>query len=202
MATMKAVEAYPLYWPDGWKRTPLYARKQSRFKASFTKSRDECVREITRLGGRDPIISTNVALRRDGLPLAGQRQPDDPGVAVYFTRKGTQQVLACDTYTSLEDNIHAVELTIAALRTLSRHGASTILDRAFQGFTALPPKSNERPWYDVLAISEDAELDVVERAYRQALTRTHPDRGGDVDAFNEAQSAWTEFRAVRNIPIR
>jgi hypothetical protein len=40
--------------------------------------------EIKLLGGRLPVISTNVRLRRDGLPYANDHVPDDKGAAVYF----------------------------------------------------------------------------------------------------------------------
>lgn len=85
--------AYPLQWPAGRKRTERYQREHGKFDVSLARARDNIVSEVTLLcGGRwaqDPriIISTNLNLRRDGLPLANQRQPDDVGVAVYFLYK-------------------------------------------------------------------------------------------------------------------
>ncbi|MGP8269090.1 MAG: J domain-containing protein [Terracidiphilus sp.] len=35
------VEAYPLYWPEGWKRTPSYNRTHSRFKTGFTYKKNQ-----------------------------------------------------------------------------------------------------------------------------------------------------------------
>jgi DnaJ-domain-containing protein 1 len=44
-------EAYPLTWPDGWKRVPY--RTRSRFEVSgFGKARDFLLAEIRRMGGR------------------------------------------------------------------------------------------------------------------------------------------------------
>lgn len=82
---MDGVEAYPLHWPAGWPRTS--APQRSRFDGGFAKIRDELFAEIERLGGRYIVLSTNVALRRDGLPYANQAEPPDSGVAVYFERR-------------------------------------------------------------------------------------------------------------------
>jgi hypothetical protein len=58
------IEAYPLQWPVGYKRT---SRQQSgRFDTSFGAARDKIVKELRLMGARDVIISTNVPLRQDG----------------------------------------------------------------------------------------------------------------------------------------
>lgn len=92
----EGVDAYPLAWPGGWPRTKR--RERSRFDGQFAKVRDEMLREIGLLGGRYVVLSTNVALRRDGLPYANQAEPADPAVAVYFERRGRQMVFACDKW--------------------------------------------------------------------------------------------------------
>jgi hypothetical protein len=65
-------EAYPLSWPDGWKR--VARRSRSRFEVSgFGKARDFLLAEIRRMGGTGVILSTNIPLRNDGLPYANSR---------------------------------------------------------------------------------------------------------------------------------
>jgi hypothetical protein len=87
----RTTEAYPLSWPDGWKRVPY--RTRSRFKVSgFGRTRDRLLTEIVRMGGSKVVLSTNIPLRNDGPPYANTREPSDPGVAVYFS-KGTSDVL-------------------------------------------------------------------------------------------------------------
>ena len=49
----------------------------------MARARDDVLHEIKLMKGSDPIISTNVALRRDGLPSGNQKRVDDCGVAVY-----------------------------------------------------------------------------------------------------------------------
>ena len=84
-----AVEAYPLYWPDGWKRTATnHAVQHSRFKTGFGAAREYLFAELTRMGTSKVILSANIPLRNDGMPRANMPEPKDAGVAVYFERKG------------------------------------------------------------------------------------------------------------------
>jgi hypothetical protein len=139
--------AYPLQWPAGRPRTVYHRRETGKFDVSFARARDNIISEVKLLcGGRwgaEPhtVISTNVALRRDGLPLAGQRAPDDPGVAVYFVYKKRQMSFACDRWLKIEHNMQAIAKTIEALRGIARWGTGDMLEAAFTGFTALPPPS-------------------------------------------------------------
>jgi hypothetical protein len=92
------------------------------------------------MGAKEIVVSTNVPTRRDGLPYADAREPADPGVAVYFTHGKRQLVIACDSYSTVRANMRAVGATVEALRAIQRHGATSLLERAFTGFAALPPK--------------------------------------------------------------
>jgi hypothetical protein len=93
------------------------------------------------------------ALRNDGLPLSKQREPEDPGVAVYWKTDGKSLVIAADCYTKIADNLAAVAATLDAMRAIERHGGAAILERAFTGFTALPaPMTGQKPWRDVLGV--------------------------------------------------
>lgn len=143
--------------------------------------------EVRRLGGTNLVISSNFTLRQDGLPRAGQRQPDDRGVAVYFSRKKQPFCFACDKWMTVEDNLWAIKLTIEALRQIERTGASDMLDRAFTGFLALPmPES----WWQVLGISQAASVEEIKVAHRRLVKEHHPDRGGDATKFQRIQEAY------------
>lgn len=190
----ETIEASPLCWPVGRKRTSW--REGSKFKTSFAVARDEIVKEVERLAGRSPklIISTNLRLRQDGLPLAGQRQPDDTGVAVYFTYRGKQVCFACDRWKKIEDNMHAIRLTIEALRGIARWGTGDMMDAAFTGFTALPAPAAARTWRSVLGFLEKEQpgLALAREFYRSARSDAHPDRGGSTEKFNEVERAWEQ----------
>src|SRR5690606_6952544 len=102
-------QAYPLQWPAGWPRTAPYRRTASRFRpGGLAAEARECLWELHRLGARNAVISTNIELRRDGLPYSGRRAPDDPGVAAYFTYEGRQQCIPCDRWATVEENLRAI----------------------------------------------------------------------------------------------
>lgn len=181
------VEAFPLAWPEGWQRTKR--RKAGSFIVSFARARDELLAEISRLNGKLPVISSNMQLRRDGLPYANQPGLDDPGIAVYFTYKNKQMCFACDKYTKVEANMRAIQLTISAIRGIERWGASDMMERAFTGFAALPDKSSES-WWDVLEVRRDASRDAIEASYRRKRSEHHPDKGGEAEQFQRVQRAY------------
>lgn len=187
------IEAFPLSWPDGWPRTKNQSR--SRFDVSFTSARDGLMEQIRLLGGKLPILSSDLELRRDGLPYANQREPADKGVAVYFQWKGQQRVFACYRWDRIKDNIRALEKTIEAIRGIERWGASDMLERAFSGFTALPsPTKRKRTWREVLDIftSGPVTVDNIELAYKRLAKRRHPDMGGSHEEMAELNQAREE----------
>lgn len=190
-----SAEAYPLQWPQGRPRTDRGRREPARFDVTLGRARDSIVREVTLLAGgrwaRDPnvVISSNLALRRDGLPLANQRQPDDPGVAVYFTYNKRQMSFACDRWEKVEHNMQAIAKTIEALRGIARWGTGDMLEAAFTGFSALPAP-DERPWNVVLDLPADASVESIQEAWRRLAAKRHPDKpGGSHAAMSELNRA-------------
>lgn len=199
MAGESLLEAYPLTWPDGQSRTPLSRRKQGRFEVTFGVSRDDLLAELERLGARNVIISTNIALRRDGLPRSDEREPDDSGVAVYFQRKAKPFVIACDTYGRVKHNLRAVGMTVAALRTIERHGSTQMMEQAFQGFAQLPAHAVEPSWWDVLGVHPDAALADIDAAHERLAQAHHPDVGGEhatMARINRARDIAREERGA------
>lgn len=189
--------AHPLAWPAGRPRTPSHRRTRAKFDTTFALARDELLKELRRLGALSVVLSTNVELRRDGLPLAGQRQPDDPGVAVYFVRNKRQVCFACDRWDKVEHNMRAIAKTIEALRGIERWGTGEMVDAAFTGFAALPAPPPRRKWWEVFGVHPYEPRDQVEAAYRRLAMQHHPDRGGDPARMVEVNAAWDEFRKER-----
>jgi hypothetical protein len=209
-------QAYPLQWPAGWPRMSAGGRKRAKFskgerqysnqpgggswvhkkELSIWDATKRIQGELTTMGVRDGlyVISTNLELRNDGLPRSGQRAPEDPGVAVYWTRKGQQQVMAIDLYDRVQDNMAAIAASLNALRAIERHGGAQILDRAFAGFTALANPDSFDPWA-VLGLRPGATKDDIERKYRELARAAHPDTGGSHEAFTTLQRARTEALA-------
>ncbi len=168
------IEAYPLTWPVGKPRKSW--PESSRFRVTLGKAIKEVQAEVSRLGGKNLVISSNLPLRRDGVPYANASQPKDKGVAAYFDYKKKPMCFACDRWNRVEDNMWAIACTIDALRGIDRWGSGSMVEQAFTGFTALP--APEQPW-QVLGISADAKPDEIRIAYRRLASEHHPDKGGD-----------------------
>jgi hypothetical protein len=211
--SLEAIEAYPLAWPDGWRRTDRYRRTRAKFgklaqrgTGESTWSQREAISasaalnrvldELGRMGiqRHRVVISSNLPTRRDGLPDPRARQPDDPGVAVYWMDGKQRRCMAIDRYDRVADNLAAIAATLDAMRAIERHGGAEILDRAFTGFVALPAPEQ---WWQVLGVPREATADQIEDAHRRLAMKHHPDRGGSDEQMariNAARDAGKEAR--------
>lgn len=175
-----SASSYPLAWPEGWKRTHEDDRiNTNRFNTTFDRARKQLQIELERLGAENVVISSWIPLRQDGNPRsdAARRRMDDPGVAVYFTLRKQQMVMARDAFWTVHDNLRSIGLSIEGLRQMERHGGASMMERAFEGFLAIePPKS----WRKTLGFAEDVSplLPRVEEAYRRLARDAHPDKPG------------------------
>jgi hypothetical protein len=124
------------------------------------------------------------------MPRSNQKEPLDPGAAVYWKDGQQERCMAIDRYTSVADNLAAIAATIEAMRAIERHGGAEILNRAFTGFSALPPKP-EQSWRYYLGFGEDQRVtvDQVDAAFRELAKTRHPDKGGDPEAFKDISGA-------------
>ena len=156
---MSEVHAYPLSWPEGWKRTEPAKRRRAQFhkttrqyssapgggtwlsKANISvadavaRIRDELRR--MRILDDNVVISTNLRVRLDGLPRSDQAQPQDPGAAPMTASKPWRDVLG----------VHHPDPTQESITVAYRIARSK----------AHPDKGGT-----------DAEFQAVDRAYEQA----------------------------------
>lgn len=188
---------FPLAWPTGWPRTVSHKRQRSNFRTkgaqlSVYAAIQRLSGEVDRLGARNVILSTNMETRLDGLPRAGQSEPRDPGVAVYFSLKKAPRCLACDRWTRTADNVAAIAQHIDALRRIDRYGVGT-LDQVFAGYAALPPKAD--PW-EVLGVPRTATRDAINDAHRCLAILNHPDKGGSDEQMARINGARDEALRV------
>lgn len=211
---------YPLCWPDGWKRVGDERRPRKRAQFGRSETRYDAAQNARMYAGRQrltvqmavervlgemrslgvaasAIISTNVRTRNDGLPYSGEKEPADPGAAVYWKKSGKQQCMAIDRYDRVADNLAAIAATLEALRAIERHGGGAILDRAFQGFAQLPAAIvTQRAWRDVLGFHPETKVTVemMENAFRAKAKERHSDKGGDDDLMRELIEARSAAR--------
>lgn len=213
------IPASPLQWPAGWKRISRDQRTTARFgKASrsggfggyqagrsltIAEAVDRVRAELSRMRVRDDdlVINSDLKLRLDGLPMSNQREPEDPGVVVYWRDNGSMRCMAIDRYDRVADNLAAIAATLDAMRAIERHGGAEILNRAFTGFAAIEHQVTEQ-WHDVLQVSPQASTDDVRLAYRRLRSAFHPDNAmnsGDAERFNQVQLAWSAFCVARGV---
>lgn len=194
-------DSEPLQWPLGRPRTPQVKRKHAKFsvgdnRAVTIDAARSRLKEVMRLLKADGIvITTNIKLRRDGLPRSGQGDPSDPGVAVYFRLNDQQQVVACDQYKRLPDNLAAIAAHLDAMRDQARWGCGS-LAQAFAGYKALTAADAIKSWWTVLGFDKPPERwSTVVDKHTELLWRHHPDRGGDQGIAAAINAARDEARA-------
>lgn len=193
------VTAYPLAWPAGWPRSRAgiratfgtTGRSRSGFKEPLTiaEACERLERELLGVDARHVTLSSNLELALTGRPRSNQSQPVDKGVAVYFTLKGRQTVLACDKWDRVADNIAAIAKHIEALRGMDRWGVGTA-DQAFAGYQALSAPDDR--WWGILGVAETASRADIILAYRTKARTAHPDTGGSDDAMARLNRARDE----------
>lgn len=197
-------EGYPLQWPIGRARTDDWRRKGDPFKVPEGKVRSDLAKELRLMGVDDFVISCNLMIRNDGLPYQNQRQPEDPGVALYFIRKGQEICISCDQYAKINTNLRAIGKTVEAIRGMERWGTEEMVDRAFTGFTALPEsiimgEHVSDVWHEVLQVLQTADYEIVKAAYNRMLHKSHPDTGGSDFEFQRVQNAWKQYKELNGI---
>lgn len=171
---------YPLDWPTDIPRSN--EQHSSRFKISFDRGLNALRQELRRLGASGVVVSTNLPPARDGWPDPRARlRGGDPGVAVYWQHTGKTYVLACDAWDQVQDNLHAITLTIAADRAKTRYRCAAIESRSMAGYLALPPPPKVETWWEVFGCREDTPIDEVRAIYRTRIKRLHPDAGATGD---------------------
>lgn len=185
------IEAFPLQWPVGYKRSITHTN--SKFSQTVDKAQQFLRNELYRMGCKNIIVSTNVPIRKDGYlysDMMGAIIPD-LGVAVYFKYNNKEVVMCCDKYYRVWENIFALGKGVEALRGMDRWGVSEFIDRAFAGFKALP-ETVEQNWWQVLGISPDSDPETIKQAYRNMSKVHHPDAGGSAEMFDRVNKAYQQ----------
>lgn len=215
----KPTEAFPLSWPTGWKRTVWSSRTRAKFgkqtfvdrgrnaegqqmgwhtkgQLTISQGTERVLKVLDQMGyNKSVVISSNLALRNDGLPRSGQRAPDDPGVAVYWGQGQKARCIAVDRYDRIADNLAAIAATLEAMRAIERHGGASILDRAFTGFTALA--APEQPWQTLGLETSRPSRQQIDEAHRRLANKHHPDKGGDSQEMGRINAARDElYRSI------
>ena len=174
-----------LCWPDSKPRAAQ--RNASAFKSTeVAKEQRRIEGELSRWGIRHYIISRN-----NQRLFAG-----DPAAAVWWNNRQKElRVLACDRYEKLADNMHAIFLTLGAMRALERWGAYTAEQAAEGARLALPPPETDAiDWPSILGVQRGWPLPAIEAVWKTRVEKAHPDRGGDPALMAQLNAAMDAAR--------
>lgn len=145
-------EPFPLQWPDGWPRTPADQRARLGVGAkTLYESTRSLLRQVSMLAPTPlgaprikPVLTSDLPASPDGLPLPGSFA-EDPGVAVYWTWRGVEHVIACDRWMYAADNIRAVAKTVHLLRELGTWSPVELSERVLQMLAAPARDTGAQP---------------------------------------------------------
>jgi len=176
-------------------KTQVVMRRRTR-AVSISIAVDRLDDQLRRLDAQHAVLSTNLELRLNGQPRSGQREPEDPGAAVYFTLKGKRTVLACDKWARVADNVAALSAHIKAIRSVENYGCGEV-EQAFEGYRAIEDYTAGIPWRRVLGYKDEERPDLndVEKRFRMRARDVHPDMtGGAATQMAQLNVAMTEAR--------
>jgi hypothetical protein len=187
----------PLQWPTGQPRTER--RRKAPFNAGETTILQGLDRAVLKLELEDVQITTDRRVRVDGqISQSSAENAADPGIAIYFKRKGEDVIMAFDKFNDFWGNLRAIGLYLEYMARLESYEMAEIADRAFTGFKALPASITtplpHRDWWVVLGVSQDANALEVKAAYRELLKLHHPDAGGNQAELDEVRRAFEEWK--------
>lgn len=189
-----------------WPGARTKDRKRSTFRAPWGKSVKTLAAELRLVKAKDAVLQVEIEeryFRNDGLPRADARATG-PGVVLSFNHPAAGALMyPCDRFDSWQDNVHALALSLEALRAVDRYGVTRNAEQ-YRGWKALPASTDGPMDRDEAArvIAAEAGMKAANAAdtlrknpvdcaaaIRLALMNTHPDRGGKVDAFHRVQRA-------------
>lgn len=133
------------------------------------------------------------------IPLRHRIVRDGRVVRLDFWKDGLQYRVRCGHEAHEHDNLEAIR---GVLETLFLWIENRIVtwDEAFAGF--LYDTSQGVEWWRILRVAPDATLNEVEAAYKRLAVVTHPDSGGNIEAFIQLREAYTRARAIVNARSR
>ncbi|MCW2977733.1 MAG: heat shock protein DnaJ [Actinomycetia bacterium] len=176
---------------DMWPGELTTYRKRAPFDSPWGRTITLLERELSFLDAKNVVFQIAIDerhFRLDGKPRA-QAKASHPGVILAFDSKYGPLKYAVDTFTVWDDNVRAIALAMEALRKVDRYGV-TKRGEQYTGWRAIEQTSSDPA--DAVQTVEQARAVLDEYGLgdlRAAMFATHPDRGGDPDAFRMVMRA-------------
>lgn len=183
---------------DNWPHKDS-VRRVAPFRMTFTKTLALVRKEAGLLGLDDgkPLVLRLVTdarqIRKDGM-LRQDAWVSHPGVVLHVAAEAGPLEFATDRYEYWRDNLHAIALSLTALRGVDRWGVTH--GAQYAGFKALPsgrtgigsPEQAQRVLRDLavkygLGAAGNSEL------FRRLALMLHPDRAGPSDDWERLNAA-------------
>jgi hypothetical protein len=187
-------------------------RKLSQFKATLRVTTSQLDKELWNLSAKNPVmqIAMNESdFRNDGFPRA-QAKAEHPGIILSLDTAHGALSFPCDTFTTWQDNLRAVVLTMEKLRAIDRYGV-TKNDQQYKGWLAIEATAAPAGFATVKEALEfladvsghsspRADPDTLRTMLRKAQRATHPDvTGADSYRFERVSAAEALLRAEGRI---
>lgn len=203
-------------WPEGLKTGPIGEwpgamtprRTISPFSANLTSTLTLLKRELRELGAKNVEMLIAVppgAFRQDGRPYANAK-PEHPGIILSFDTKAGHLSYPADQYTTWQDNLRAIALSLDALRKVDRYGV-TKRGEQYRGFLAIEARpagmvtSEEQAlrfigaWARLEHPVSPATIKAnLRQNLRLAQRYSHPDGGGTAEGFQQVTAAEKYLR--------
>jgi len=178
---------------------PPASHESSRFASRWGDTVALLARELRMLDAEGIVVELNFRpeyFRLDGLPRANA-SADSPAVRVTFRSRWGPLRYETAEYRSWQDNVRAIALSMEALRKVDRYGVSKRGEQ-YRGWRQLTAGSTAaedsvvtsgqavavvhrevEDLYDLEDVAGAFQADAI----REALRRSHPDRGGSGEKF-------------------
>lgn len=180
-------------------------------RATWDSTLDKLERELEALRAKNVVILMDVAesdLRLNGS-IRVQARPSTPRVVLAFDSMHGSLKYGCDRFHDWQDNVRAIAHGLEALRKLERYGIASRGEQ-YTGWKALgsgiamgPATMSAEQAAQFIAQQADIGADggdiyvepdrldpaMLERLYRLAAKRLHPDTGGDPELFKRLVEA-------------
>lgn len=210
-------------WPSNLTLRPIIAwptertrnRKMSQFSSPLRTTLKQLDKELDAIRAKDVVMQIaleEAQFRNDGYPRAGAI-PEHPGVILSMHTKDGALSFPCDTFTTWQDNLRAIVLTMERFRGIARYGVTKNGQeyagfRAIEGARAMPSGFMDSEDAIVFlrgivgggtgeALGEDP--DSLRALVRFAQRAASPDHGGDTATMTRVNLAQEFLREANRL---
>lgn len=122
--------------------------------------------------------------------------PQEVGSAkatVRFVLRGVSIVVECSSQGYYQDNLRCCFYAVHSMRMNEVRGIADTMQKAYLQLAA---PSHVDPW-EVLGVRPDAEIEIIDAAYKARAKKIHPDHGGSAEAMKALNDAYDRIKKER-----